>query len=87
MDYIMENDTKKEKEWKKEGKYTKAKKEAVAKVKKEERKAKPKVRKVTCLYKPALSAGKLPKQTKWVTRKWALDTLMLDICQMFLLGN
>ena len=45
-------------------KYTKAKKEAVAKVKKDERKAKPKVQKVTRLYKPALSAGKAPKQAK-----------------------
>ena len=41
MEYIMENDAKKEKERKKE-KYTKAKKEAVAKVKKDERKAKTK---------------------------------------------
>ena len=44
----MENDAKKEKERKKEEKYTKAKKEAVAKVKKDERKAEPKVRKMTC---------------------------------------
>ena len=63
MEYIMENDAKKEE------KYTKAKKEAVAKVKKDERKAEPKVRKVTSLYKPALSAGKPPKQAKWVTKK------------------
>ena len=54
----MENDAKKEE------KYTKAKKEAVAKVKKEL-----KVRKVTHLYKPALSAGKPPKQAKRVTKK------------------
>ena len=87
MDYIMENDAKKEKEWKKEEKYTKAKKEAVAKVKKDEKKAEPKVQKVTRLYKPALSAGKAPKQAKLVTKKWALDSLRLDICQMLLLGN
>ena len=39
MEYIMENDAKKKKEQKKEKKYTKAKKEAVVKVKKDERKA------------------------------------------------
>ena len=87
MDYIMENDAKKEKEQKKEEKYTKTKKKVVAKVNKEERKAEPKVWKVTRLYKPALSAGKPLKQTKRVTKKWGLDALMLDICQMFLLGN
>ena len=43
MEYIMENDAKKEKERKKEEKYTKAKEEAIAKVKKDERKAEPKV--------------------------------------------
>ena len=87
MEYIMENDAKKEKEWKKEEKYTKSKKEAVANVKKDERKAEPKVRKVTYLYKPALSAGKAPKQAKWVTKKWALNALIIDICEMLLLGN
>ena len=60
----MENDAKKEIEQKKEEKYTKAKKEAVVKVKKDKRKAKLKVRKVTRFYKPALSAGK----AKWVTK-------------------
>ena len=39
------------------------------KVKKDEKKAELKVRKVTRLYKPALSAGKAPKQAKWVTKK------------------
>ena len=58
----------------------KTKKEAVAKVKKDEKKAEPKVQKVTCLYKPALSAGKAPKQAKQVTKKWALDSLSLAIC-------
>ena len=43
MDYIMENNAKKEKEFKKEEKYSKAKKEVIAKVKKEEGKAKLKV--------------------------------------------
>ena len=37
--------------------------------------------------KPALSAGKAPKQAKWVSKKWALDTLSLDICQILLLGS
>ena len=69
MEYIMENDAKKEKERKKEEKYDKARKEAVAQVKKEERRAEPKVRKVTRLYKPALSGGQAPKPLKWVTRK------------------
>ena len=69
MEYIMENDAKKEKECKKEEKYDKARKQAVAEVKKEERKAKPKVRKVTRLYKPALTGGKAPNPSKRVTRK------------------
>ena len=87
MEYIMENDAKKEKECKKEEKYEKARKEAVAQVKKEERKAKPKVQKVTTLYKPALTGGKAPKPPKRVTKKLALDALVFDIPFKFEMGN
>ena len=68
MAYIMENHEKKEKEKNKEAKYDKAKKEAVAKVKKEERKSSKKVVKVTRLYKPALGS-KPPGPPKRVRHK------------------
>ena len=64
MEYIMENHEKKEKEWNKEEKYNKAKKEAVAKVKKEERKSNQTEWKVTCLYKPALTPSKALRPPK-----------------------
>ena len=69
MEYIMENHEKKEKERNKEQKYNKAKKEAVAKVKKEERKSNQTEQKVTSLYKPALTPGKAPRPPKLVTKK------------------
>ena len=50
-------------------KYNKVKKEAVAKVKKEERKSNRTERKVTRLYKPALTAGRPPRPPKRVTKK------------------
>ena len=80
MEYIMENHEKKEKEWNKEEKYNKAKKEAVAKVKKEERKSNQTEQKVTHLYKPALTPGKAPRPPKRVTKKWCLKTLLFIIC-------
>ena len=60
---------KRKKERNKEEKYNKAKKEAVAKVKKEERKSNRIERKVTHLYKPALTPGKPPRPPKRVTKK------------------
>ena len=63
MQYIQGVDERKQVEKKKQDKYDVAKKEAVAKVKKEQRKSTEKVtRVVTRLYKPAPKA----KSIKWV---------------------
>ena len=80
MEYIMKNYEKKEEEWNKEEKYNKAKKEAVAKVKKGERKSNRTEQKVTHLYKPALTPGKPPRPPRRVTKKWCLETLLFIIC-------
>ena len=63
MKYIKTAHDKKLTERKKQEKYDKAKKDAVAKVKAEEQRL---IKVVTCLFKPA---PRLPKAVKWVSRR------------------